>query len=58
MIALSTTESEYLAGTEAMKEAIWLMQKFLMSIGSDYDTLYPVKFFGDNQDKFCIGAQS
>ena len=37
-VALSTTEAEYMAMTEAMKEAIWL-QGLLDGLGIDQDLL-------------------
>ena len=46
-LALSTTEAEYLAGTEATKEAIWI-QQFLLAIGAKKDELYPAALYGDN----------
>ena len=45
-IALSTTEAEYLAGTEATKECMWIIA-FLGSLGIKLDG--PVKLLGDNQ---------
>lgn len=47
-IALSTTEAEYLAGTEATKEAIWI-QVFLQSLGIERDRVCPAVLLGDNQ---------
>jgi len=47
-IVLSTMEAEYLAGTEASKEAIWI-QQFLQAIGIQSANIYPVKLYGDNQ---------
>lgn len=47
-VALSTTEAEYLAGTEATKEAVWI-QVFLTSLGLDKSKLEPVLLLGDNQ---------
>jgi len=49
-IALSTAEAEYLSGTQATKEAIWL-QQFLAAIGVRKETLYgyPAWLYGDNQ---------
>ena len=44
-IALSTTEAEYLAGTEATKESVWIAA-FLDGLGV---TIGPVKLVGDNQ---------
>ena len=43
-IALSTTEAEYLAGTEATKESVWIAA-FLDGLG---ETLGPIKLVGDN----------
>jgi len=47
-IALSTMEAEYLAGTEASKEAIWI-QQFLQAIGIQSANVYPAKLYSDNQ---------
>ena len=47
-LALSMTEAEYLTGTEANKEAIWI-QQFLLAIGAKKDELYPAALYGDNQ---------
>ena len=44
-IALSTTDAEYLAGTEATKESVWIAA-FLKGLG---ETLGPVRLVGDNQ---------
>ena len=46
-LALSTTEAEYLAGTEATKEAIWI-QQFLLAIGAKQEEIYPAALYGDN----------
>ena len=46
-LALSTTEAEYLSGTEATKEAIWI-KAFLMSIGIPAQPLTPILLLGDN----------
>ena len=45
-IALSTTEAEYLAGTEATKESMWIVA-FLEGIGTPISG--PVHLLGDNQ---------
>lgn len=42
--ALSTTEAEYMALTEACKEAVWL-QSLMREIGIDYK---PIDFFCDS----------
>jgi len=47
-ITRSTMEAEYLAGTEASKEAIWI-QQFLQAIGIQLANVYPAKLYGDNQ---------
>ena len=41
VVALSTTEAEYVAATEASKEMIWL-QRFMGELGKEHDkgTLY------------------
>lgn len=46
-VALSTTESEYVAMSEATKEGIWL-RRFLTELGLNLDCA-PTKIFGDNQ---------
>ena len=46
-IALSTTEAEYLAGTEATKEVVWLQQ--LMRALGVTSGIYPTTLYGDNQ---------
>ena len=45
-IALSTTEAEYLVGTEATKESMWIVA-FLEGIGAPLTG--PVQLLGDNQ---------
>jgi len=47
-IMLSTTEAEYLAGTEASKEAIWI-QQFLQAIRIQSANVYSAKLYSDNQ---------
>ena len=48
VVALSTTEAEYLAGTEATKEAVWI-QTFLQAIGIPRESILPIQLYGDNQ---------
>ena len=48
VVALSTTEAEYLAGTEATKEAVWI-QAFLHAIGIPRERIIPIHLYGDNQ---------
>ena len=48
-VALSTTEAEYMAVTQATKEAIWL-RGLLKEVG--HDTKEPVTIYSDNQG--CI----
>jgi hypothetical protein len=48
-VALSTTEAEYMAATEATKEAVWL-RAFLDNLG--YKQLNPTSILDDNQS--CI----
>lgn len=47
IIALSTTEAEYIAITHAMKEAIWLRQVFGVE-------LEPTTLFSDNQSAIAL----
>ena len=48
IIALSSTEAEYMAGTEATKETIWL--KSLMDVlFKDPGIPWPITLYGDNQ---------
>ena len=53
VVALSTTEAEYLAGTEATKEAIWI-QHFLTEIGVSKDRITPITLLGDNQSAIAL----
>ena len=46
-LALSTTEAEYLSGTEATKEALWI-KAFLTSVGIPSEQLTPIQLMGDN----------
>ena len=48
VVALSTTEAEYLAGTEATKEAVWI-RSFLQTIGVPREKILPIQLLGDNQ---------
>ena len=48
VVTLSTTEAEYIAGTEAAKEAVWI-QAFLQAIDVPKDHILPVHLYGDNQ---------
>lgn len=52
-IALSTTEAEYLAGTEATKEAIWITS-FLKGVGDPVNTT--TQLLGDNQGANALAA--
>ena len=54
-VALSTTEAEYLAGTEATKEAIWIAA-FLEEIGQKSEG--PIQLQGDNQGANALAANS
>lgn len=47
VVALSTTDAEYLAGTEATKEAMWI-HHFLTEIGVPKERVLPMTLFGDN----------
>ena len=48
VVALSTTEAEYLAGTEATKEAVWI-QTFLQAIVIPCERITLMHLYGDNQ---------
>ena len=48
VVALSTTEAEYLSGTEATKEAVWL-RSFLSELGVCITKIVPVQLRRDNQ---------
>jgi Reverse transcriptase (RNA-dependent DNA polymerase) len=52
LIALSTTEAEYIAATHAVKEAIWL-KHFLGEIISPF--ILPVPLFCDNNGAIALG---
>jgi len=52
-VTLSTTEAEYLAGTEATKEAMWIAA-FLEEIGQK--TEGPIQLRGDNQGANALAA--
>ena len=43
----STTEAEYIAASEAGKEAVW-MRKFLVELGVVPNMAYPITIFCDN----------
>ncbi|CAH1109761.1 unnamed protein product [Psylliodes chrysocephalus] len=47
-VSLSTTEAEYVAASEATKEAIWI-QQLLNDIGEKEVSNIPIKLFIDNQ---------
>jgi hypothetical protein len=49
-VALSTTESEYVAISEAAKEMIWL-KNFLKELGNEQDVS---KLFSDSQSAICL----
>lgn len=51
--ALSTTEAEYLAGTEVTKEAMWI-HHFLREIGIPKDRILPMSLRGDNQSAIAL----
>lgn len=53
VVALSTTEAEYLAGTEATKEAIWIYY-FLSEIGISGHCIIPISLNGDNQSAIAL----
>ena len=54
VVALSSTEAEYVAATEASKEMIWL-QRFMDELGKKHDmgTLY-----SDNQSAIHLAKNS
>ena len=53
VVALSTTEAEYLAGTEATKEAMWI-NYFLSEIGIPKERILPITLMGDNQSAIAL----
>jgi len=50
IVALSSTEAEYMALTQATKQAIWLCQ-FIEELGAE---LNPIVIFGDNQGSMAL----
>jgi transposase InsO family protein len=52
-IALSSTEAEYMALTQAVKEAIWL-RRLLHELGFEAQVSGPTKIFEDNQSSIAI----
>jgi len=50
IMALSTTEAEYMALTQATKQAIWI-RHFLEELGAELD---PIVIFGDNQGSLAL----
>ena len=48
VVALSTKEAEYLAGTEAAKEVVWILA-FLQAIGIPRGNIVPIHLYEDNQ---------
>lgn len=46
-LALSTNEAEYLSGTEAIKDALWI-KAFLTSVGIPSEQLTSIQLMGDN----------
>jgi hypothetical protein len=51
IVSLSTTESEYVASTEAAKEALWL-RSMLAQLFTPLDS--PTTLFGDNQSAIAL----
>ena len=55
-IALSSTEAEYMAMTQACKEAIWV-RRLLTELATEmtpYDTAAPITIFADNQGSMAL----
>ena len=48
-VADSTTKSEYIAASEAAKEAIWI-KNFITGLGVVPNILDPLEIFSDNND--------
>ena len=56
-IALSSTEAEYMAGTEAVREAVWikgLTDAILRAEYSQYTIQWPIVLYGDNQGSLAL----
>jgi hypothetical protein len=55
-VALSSTEAEYMALTQACKEAIWVRRFLteLMTIGKPHDITTPITIFADNQGSIAL----
>ena len=53
MVALSTMEAEYVAGTEAAREAIWL-KGLLDVICQSRPVSWPIQLYGDNQGALVL----
>jgi hypothetical protein len=51
MVTLSSAEAEYVAGSKAAQEAVYLRQ-LLRDL--DYEQLFPSTLFEDNQGAICI----
>jgi transposase InsO family protein len=56
-VALSTTEAEYMATTQATKEAIWL-QRLLGEVGFRTCAQSPMTIFSDNQSSVALTKNS
>ena len=52
-VALSTTEAEYVAGTEAAREAIWL-KGILDAVCQSHPVTWPIQLCGDNQGALAL----
>lgn len=55
IIALSTTEAEYVAATQATKEAIWLQSLLGETFGKFTG---PTTLYGDNQSVIAVSTSS
>ena len=56
VVAQSTTESEYVAASEAAKEAVW-MKKFIDDLGVVPSIQDPLEIFCDNEDASALAKE-
>ena len=55
-VADSTTEAEYIAASEASKEAVWI-RKFIIELGISPDGLNPVDLYCDNNGAIALAKE-
>ena len=56
-VTLSSTEAEYMAASEAVKEALW-WRSFVQSLGLGYDSDKATCIKSDNQGSICLTKNS